>query len=131
MEEIEKLKKKYNIVKEISFDEFNLKEKIKEQLQLEIKYYDLLKIFEFELEELEESLIELECDLFDKFKFENEKVLTKTEIEKFYIPKNEKVKEIKKEIRKKKKIVNFFTICYTASKNLKWNINSYLKERNS
>jgi len=51
-----------------------------------------------------------EC--YDHYRFDEDRGLTKTEIEKYYLPKDKKVKQMKGILRKQKVKVEFFSNVY-------------------
>lgn len=125
----EKLLDEYPITDEVSFNDFNIEEKLQNQLQLELKYYDLMTNAKYVHGKIEDILIDKQCELYDHFRFEYERNLSKTEIELYYMPNHPDIKLIKERMELQEVKVKFFEICYRASKQLQWNISTYLKNR--
>jgi len=124
---IEELYKNYPIETEISFNEFNTEEKLQNQLILELKYWDLHQKEIFKLDRIDNIMIYAKHKVYDKLKFENDRTLTKSEIEDFYMPNNSLIKKIndKRELQKVK--VDFFKMCHGFAKQLRWNIQAFIK----
>ena len=114
----EELLKKHPITDEVAFDDFNIEEKLKNQLQLEIKYYDLYENAKYVYGKIEDILIDKKCELYDHFRFEFERNLSKPEIELYYIPKHPDIKIITERMELQEIKVKFFKICYKSIKQL-------------
>jgi hypothetical protein len=125
----EKLEKEYPIADEVSFNDFNIEQKLQNQLQLELKYYDLLQNAKYVYNKIDNILIDKQCELYDTFRFEHERNLSKPEIELYYMPKHPDIKLIKERMALQEVKVHFFEICYRSAKQLQWNIQTFLKNR--
>jgi len=126
---LKELREQYPIEEEIDFNDFNIEERLQSQLRLEMKYWDLLSAEKFHLSELESKMVDIRFKVYDHFRFEYERTLTKTEIELFYLPGHADIKEIQKRIDIQQVKVDYFKLCYNAVKQLQWNIKTYLKNR--
>lgn len=125
----EKLLEEYPIAEEVSFNDFNIEEKLQQQLQLELKYHDLYENAKYVYGKIDDILIDKQCELYDYFRFEYERNLSKPEIELYYLPKHPDIKMIKERMQLQEIKVKFFEICYKSVKQLQWNIQTYLKNR--
>ncbi|MFA5025114.1 MAG: hypothetical protein WC503_01205 [Candidatus Shapirobacteria bacterium] len=123
---IEDLKKDYPIEDQIAFNEFDLQNKIEKNAFLFLQYQDLYYKEKSQLDYLSSLKDRLMCKLYDKFKFNDERNLNKQEIEKYYIPNDEKMIEIEKLIAKQKVRVGFFEIAAKALDKQSWSIKNYL-----
>ena len=119
---LEELMKEHPILDMVSFNELDLQEKLKENTFLTLKYQDLYNMEKMLYEELEEKLEILTGKRYDHYRFEEDKALTKAEIEKYYLPKDEWIKKTKKLLRNQKIRVEFFEMCYKGLKDVKWNM---------
>lgn len=114
----EKLESEYPIADEVSFNDFNIEDKLKQQLQLELKYYDLWINSKYVYNKIEDILIDKQCELYDFYRFEFERNLSKTEIELYYLPKHKDIKIIKNKMELQDVKVHFFDICYRSVKQM-------------
>lgn len=126
---LDHLQKKYPIEEQVTFNEFDVQEKLQSQQKLTMYYWDLLQKATAKKDETENLLIDEKCKAYDKLKFENERNLTKTEIELFYLPADKNVKKAQRKLEILQIYVDFFKVCYDASKNLHWKIRTYLESR--
>jgi hypothetical protein len=123
------LKEDYPIDDDITFSDFNIEDKLQDQLKSEMKYWDLYQGELFQLSNIEDEMVDMKFIVYDYFKFEHDRALTKTEIESFYLPAHKDIKAIQKRIDLQQIKVDYFKICYNAVKQLRWNIHSYLKNK--
>jgi len=127
----EELLDQYPINEQVLFNDFNIEEKLQGQLKLEMQYNDLYIDAQYVFDKIDDILIDKKCELYDYYKFEYERTLSKSEIEDYYIPKHKDIKIINERLELQMVKVNFFKICFSAVKQLRWNIHSYLKNRES
>lgn len=81
---------------QLDWNEYNLKERL-EKNPYRYQQYRMLWLAERnKLKKIEILMDEYIGNLYDRLKYEGDKKLTKTEIEKYYIPKDEKVKKFRK-----------------------------------
>jgi hypothetical protein len=123
---IDDLKKEYDIENIISFNEFNIQEKLQKNSYEIMKFHDLYLKAEAELNALKEIKDKKIGLLYNKLRFEDERSLTKTEIEKYYIPSNEEIIAINKLILKQTSRMDFFEMCYKTLEKMSWNMKNYL-----
>jgi len=121
----EELMKEHPILDMVSFNELDLQEKLKENTFLTLKYLDLYNMEKMSYEELEEKLEILMGKRYDHYRFEEDKALTKVEIEKYYLPKDEWIKKTKKLLRNQQVRVEFFEMCVSGLKSMKWNMQQF------
>ena len=127
-EEIKKkLYEEYPIADELTYDNHTIEYKIKNQLTLELKYWDLLQNEKYQLDKLEDLMIDARYIAYDKLKFENDRTLTKTEIDETYLPREKPVRIIAGKIKDQKVRIDFFKMCYNSVKQLNWNMQNYIK----
>ncbi len=126
---LNKLREEYPVDDEISFNDFNIEDKLQSQLQLEMKYFDLHQIELFNLSAIDNEMVDMKFKVYDHFRFNYDRTLTKTEIELFYLPAHKDIRAIQGRIDLQQVRVDYFKTCYNAVKQLRWNIHSYLKNR--
>jgi hypothetical protein len=126
---LNKLRKKYPIEDEVSFHEFNIKEKLQEQTKLLMKYWDLHQKSLFLKDKYLNEMIDKKMEVYDRLRFENDRNLTKTEIENFYLPADKEIKKIQAKIDTQQLVVEYFKLCYDSVKQLQWNIKTFLQDK--
>jgi len=119
------LMEEHPILEIVSFNELDLQEKLKENTFLTLKYQDLYNMERMIYEEMEEKLEMLMGKRYDHFRFEQDKALTKTEIEKYYLPKDKYIKKMRKVMRSQMVRVEFFEMCFKGLKDVKWNMKEF------
>lgn len=130
-EQLEKLKKEWPIEEDISFNEFNITEKLQNNAFLFAKYQDQLnreKAVMDKLLELKEKII---GDVYNYYRFEDDRQLQKPEIEKYYLPRDKKIIRINAIIRKQQTNVDYFTLCCKALDKVGWNMKNFLEAHRS
>lgn len=123
---LNELQKEYNIFDEVKFNEFDISEKLEKQSYLYLKYVDLKDKEYAILEEFKEMLEVLIGKQYDYYRFEIDKQLQRQEIEKYYLPKDEKIRKMKKIIRKQEARYKFFDACAKAIDKQGWAIKNFL-----
>jgi hypothetical protein len=118
---------KYKIESDVDFNEFNVREKLISYSSLLLKYKDNLIREKSYLEHLNDLKARLEGRLYDKFKFEGEKTLSKQEIEKYYLPKEEKVIKLKNLIDAQQIVVDFLDMAVKVVDKLNWNMKLFIE----
>lgn len=106
---LNKLQREYEILFDIlDFNEITITEKMQKN-PFYIKMFRLKQLKEKNrLELLEDRLKERESELYDYLKFSDDRNLTKTEIERYYLNTDNKIKELKKGIYIQKIVVEYF-----------------------
>ena len=79
------------------------------------------------MNKLDDIMIDYRFKAYDKLRFENDRTLTKYEIEEVYLPKEKSIKAIKAKIIEQNVRIDFFKMCYDSVKQLRWNIQTFLK----
>ena len=122
------LKEKYPIDALISFNEFNIADKLKNHAFELMKWSDFLLKEKFKLQKLTDELEEVTCVLYNKYRFEFDKNLSKVEIEKYYIPQDPEYKKLMKKIRIQEIIVAYFEICVRSIDKQGWNMKNFIEQ---
>ncbi|MFW6130238.1 MAG: hypothetical protein ACOC56_03565 [Atribacterota bacterium] len=126
MEELlEKLYKEFEIDKILSFNEFDVQEKLESNAYRIMQFHDLMLKEEKDIEEIVEKRDSYVGDLYDKLRFHHDESLTKVEIEKYYIPRDEKLKKINKIIRIRETRRRFFEAVCKALDKQGWNMRTF------
>jgi len=122
---LKKLKIKHDIESMISFDNLNIQEELQKNPYYIMKYKELCIREQNLLDEIQSKYDELVGKRYHFYRFESDENLTKTEIEKYYLPKDEKILKMKKIIRKQKIKVDFFDACYKAFEKRQWAMKTF------
>jgi hypothetical protein len=122
---LKKLKIKHDIESMISFDNLNIQEELQKNPYYIMKYKELYIREQNLLDEIQSKYDELIGKRYHFYRFESDEKLTKTEIEKYYLPKDEKILKMKKIIRKQKVKVDFFDACYKAFEKRQWAMKTF------
>jgi len=125
---VDELVKEYNIYKLLEFDEFNLKEKIQNNSYLLMKFQDQLLKEEIKLDEYNELYEKLVGECYHKYRFEIDESLSKTEIEKYYLPRDKKIVQMKKILNKQKIRIKFFESCIKGIEKQYWNMKEFANQ---
>lgn len=124
---IENLRNEYKIEDDIAFNEFTIQDKLKNHAFLMLRYGEQLERANYDLEKLKELKDKITGDRYHYYRFNYDEGLTKVEIEKYYLVKDDKILKINKLIRLQKIKVDFFSICYKALDKMGWNMKNYLE----
>lgn len=119
---LDKLMEDHPILDLVQFNDLNVQEKIQENTFMVVKYKDLWQREKAALDELYDKYDLLIGRRYDYYKFEIDKELTKVEIEKYYLPKDNKIRRMKNIIRRQEIIVGFYEICFKAFEKQQWNL---------
>jgi hypothetical protein len=114
---LNKLQRDVDVYPLLDFNEITITEKIQKN-PFYIKMFRLKQLKEKNrLELLEENLKERESNLYDYLKFHDDRNLTKTEIERYYLNLDDKIKELKRGIHIQRKVVEFYGYVVEAFQN--------------
>lgn len=124
---LNKLQKEYDVYDMLDFNEITITEKIQKN-PFYIKMFRLKQLKEKnKLNILEERLKERESLLYDNLKFHDDRNLTKTEIERYYLNSDEKIKALKKGICIQQIVVDYFEAIVEAFQNQHWAMKNFLE----
>ena len=123
---LEKLKEEYPIVDQVSFNQFNISDKLQENMNLKMQYDELYDHHCYILEKIMEKYDEIKCKRYDHYKFNHDRVLSKTEIEEYYLKSDPQLKKYNKVIEKQKLKVNFFKLCKDSIDKLYWRMKQFI-----
>ena len=123
---IKELLEEHPIDEMMKFSDLDIMEKLKDNPFYIVKYkemyYKELAIYN-DLEDKYELLV---GNQYDYYRFDFDKELTKPEIEKYYLPKDKKVMQMKKILRKQDDRVKFFEMAFKGFEQQGWRIKSYI-----
>lgn len=115
------------IYDELNFNEYTVKDRLEKSAYL-YQQFRLLSIKEgHNLKSIEIMMDKYIGELYDSLRFGSEKTLTKTEIERYYIAKDEKVIRFKKLYMKQAIRVETFEAIAKAFEKLSWTTNVFVK----
>lgn len=121
------LKTEWPIEKDVSFNEFNIQEKLQNHAFILMKYQNQYDNEKFKLDKILELKEKLVGDRYHYYRFNYDESLQKAEIEKYYLPKDEKILKINRLIRLQEVRVNFFLICVKILDKMGWNMKNFLE----
>lgn len=122
---LQKLKKNHNIEDMIKFDNLNLQNELQKNPYYIMKYKELYIREKNILDALEDKYDKVIGERYHFYRFESDENMTKTEIEKYYLPKDDKIIKLKKIMRKQKVKVDFFDACYKAFEKRQWSMKTF------
>ncbi len=119
------LNEKYQIDELVKFSEFDILDKLSENSWQIIRFTEL---YEKEISKLN-KVIEIKektyGERYDHYRFDFDKELKQGEIEKYYLPKDDKIVEINKMLRLQQYVVNYFAMCVKALEKVQWNMKTF------
>jgi len=126
-----KLYQDYKINDLLKFNEFNFSEKVKDQPFISEQFRLLYLKEKHNLLKITDIFEKTQGKLYDHYKFESEKPLTKIEIEKYYLPKDKDLGAIKKLILKQELRTDFFESVWKALDQLAWKMKMFYQAENN
>jgi len=123
---VEKLLEEHPIIELVKFSELDIQEKLQDNPYLIVKYRELYYAELAKLESLQDKYDLLTGRRYDWYRFESDKELTKPEIEKYYLPKDKKIQQMKKILRNQEIRVRFFETCFKGLEQQGWRMKSYI-----
>jgi hypothetical protein len=124
---VNQLRNEYPIEELVQFNEIDIQEKLQKSAYLIIQYEDLLKKEQMVYQDLENKYEALLGKRYNYYRFEIDKELQKPEIEKYYLPQDKQVRQMKKILLKQDIRVNFFKICVKGLNDMRWNMGTFSK----
>lgn len=123
---IDDLNKEYNIEEIVSFNETNLNDKLQNNPYLVLHFNELYLKEKNILEKLEEKRDQIVGECFDHYRFNYDKQLKTSEIEKYYLVKDVKILKINEIIKRQNIRVQFFDICRKSLEKQQWSMKSFI-----
>lgn len=119
-----KLEEEYNVYKILDFNEHNIKDRL-ERNAFHMKDFRLKYLIEMgKYEQIKDRLEKVTGEKYIALK-EGEVKLTKTEIEKYYLPKDEEILKLKALLRKQELRAEYFQAVWAAFDKTGWNMKLY------
>ncbi len=120
------LQKEYDVEEILEYNEFTIQHKL-ERLPFHIQMFRLKYLQELgKYEQVKEHVEKVIGEKYIALK-EGEVSLTKTEIEKYYLPRDEEILKLKALLRKQDMIVKYFETIYNILDKQIWNIRAYIE----
>jgi hypothetical protein len=114
----------YNVYDLLTFNEFNIQDRL-ERLSFHMKDFRLKFLQEQgKLNSVEDRLAQVVGDKYIALK-NGEVTLSKTEIEKYYLPKDTEVMNLRALVRKQEMRTKYFEAVWQAMDKLQWNMKLY------
>lgn len=124
---LKKLKEAHPIDDMVRFNELDVHEKIQDNDWLIVKYRDLYHKELDTLERLKELLEKTNGERYKYYRFDCDEEWTKVEIESYALPRDEKVRKIKKLVQNQNIKVRFFHMCFRAFESRAWSMKNFLQ----
>jgi len=125
-EELAKLHEEYPIEDMVKFTELNLQEKLQDNPYQIVRFRDLYHKELSELDRLNDLHEKLVGKRYEYYRFKDDHEWTKPEIEKYALPKDEKIVRMKKIIRRQEVRVRFFEMCFRAFEKQGWSMKGFI-----
>jgi len=110
----------------VKFSELDINEKLEENSFMIVKYKELYYKELAVMDDLEIKYDKLVGKKYEEYRFESERAWTKPEIEKYCIPSDKKVIQMKKIMARQKVRVRFFEMCYKGFEQQGWRMKSFI-----
>lgn len=123
---INELREEHPIDEMVKFSDLDLQEKLSDNPYLIVKYRELYYKELAELDRLDDLMEKLAGERYNFYRFEDDREWTKPEIEKYCIPSDKKIQQMKKIMRKQKIRVRFFETAYKAFEQQGWRMKSFI-----
>jgi DNA helicase TIP49 (TBP-interacting protein) len=125
-ETVKELLKDHPITDMVKFSDIDLQEKLEDNPYLIVKYRELYYGELSKLDSLQDKLDKLIGIRYDHYRFESDRELTKSEIERYYIPKDKQVLQMKAILRRQEVRVRFFETCFKGLEKMQWSMKSFI-----
>jgi DNA helicase TIP49 (TBP-interacting protein) len=123
---VEELLEEHPIMEMVKFSEIDIQEKLSDNPYLIVKYRELYYGELAKLEVLQDKFDKLAGIRYDHYRFENDRELTKPEIERYYLPKDKQVVQMKSILRRQEIRVRFFENCFKGLEKMQWSMKSFI-----
>lgn len=121
-----KLLKEHPIHKLVKFSELDISEKLQDNVGMIVRYRDLYHKELSKLDKLEDMMEKLIGLRYKYYRFDCDDEYTKAEIEKYCLPADKKIIQMKSIIRKQEIRVRFFEMCWKAFEKQSWSMKMFL-----
>lgn len=122
---LNKLQEEFDVIPLLEYNEFDVMEKLTKNPYYTEQFRLLYLSHLGKLERVELMLEERLAELYTELK-NGEVALTKVEIEKYYIPNDKKVQQVRRSIVKQKVRVGFFEAVYKAFDKQGWQMKQFI-----
>lgn len=122
-----KLQQEYDVFNLLSYNEYDVNEKVQYNPFHTEQFRLLARDEKSKLSEIYNELEAKRSEIYRYYKEESQLSLNKTEIEKYYLPGNEEIQELKKKITEQETRVEFFEAVYDAFKSQAWLMKQFLQ----
>lgn len=122
---LENLQKEWSIEEFVQFNEFNIGEKLQQHPYILASHMQKLENERFQLQKLETLLEQVEGEAFETIIKESDIVLKSSDIQKFYLPRNEKVKKVKRAVMLQQYVVAYFEMTTKVLTSMHWSMKQF------
>ncbi len=121
------LQGEYDVFDMLSYNEYNAVEKIEKNAYYTEQFRLLWTTEKAKLWELNRKYESRRGEIYHYYKVESDLKLNKTEIERYYLPKEEELNELREEIEKQQVRCEFFEALHDAFKTQGWQLKQYIQ----
>mgnify|MGYP000011033205 CR=1 FL=1 len=121
------LQKEYDVFNLLTYNEYDVNEKLQYNPFHTEQFRLLSRDEKSKLLELNNQLEAKRSEIYRYYKEESGLSLNKSEIEKYYLPGNEEIQDLKRKIAEQETRVEFFDALYEAFKNQGWQMKQFLQ----
>ncbi len=111
----------------VSFSEIDISDKLALNAKMMVTYTELLNKEKEALERIISLKDKITGEQYDYYRFNYDKELKPSEIGKYYLPKDQKIININKILRRQQWRVDFFAMCVKAIDKAQWNMKNFLE----
>lgn len=122
----QKLQEDWNAEEFVAFNEFDIGEKLQNHAFTLIKWQQKLENERFQLDKIKDLLERVQGEAFERIQREQDIALRTTEIEKYYLPRDPKVKKVKDALLLQQYIVSYFDMSCKAINSMSWSMKNFL-----
>ena len=123
---LEKLQKEWSIEEFVDFNEFTLNDRLQRHPFMLMKFQQKLENEKFQLNKLLDLKVKIEGEAFERIQRENDLVLKTSEIEKYYLPRDEKLNKIKETLSLQTFIVSYFEMTVKVLNSMSWTLKNFI-----
>jgi hypothetical protein len=123
---VKELLEEHPITEMVKFSDIDIQKKLEDNPYLIVKYRELYYGELAKLDSLQDKLDRLIGIRYDHYRFESDRELTKAEIERYYLPKDKPVVQMKAIFRRQEARVRFFENCFKGLEKMQWSMKSFI-----
>lgn len=124
---IKELSEKYPIESIVSFSELDIHDKLASNASQQVIYTEQLNREREQLDKVIALRDKIIGERYDHYRFNYDRELKPAEVEKYYLPKDEKVMKANLLVQRQQWRVDYFAMCVKAITSQQWNMKNFLE----